>query len=70
VKSRLLAGVAVVALVVAGPAIAADLLLKAPPPAVSPWTWSGFCIGGHGGYGWSRDNLSTTDDPFRAHPNE
>jgi len=64
VKSRLLAGVAVVALVVAGPAIAADLALKAPPPAVSPWTWSGFYIGGHGGYGWSRDSFSSTDDPF------
>jgi outer membrane immunogenic protein len=63
VKSRLLAGVAVVALLVAGPAIAADLPLKAPPP-VSPWTWSGFYIGGHGGYGWSRDSLSSTDDPF------
>jgi opacity protein-like surface antigen len=64
VKSQLLASVAVVALVVAGPAIAADLTLKAPPPAVSPWTWSGFYIGGHGGYGWSRDSLSSTDDPF------
>ena len=63
-KSRLLAGVAVVALVIAGPAFAADLPLKAPPPAVSPWTWSGFYVGGHGGYGWSRDDLSATDDPF------
>ncbi len=63
-KSRLLVGVAVIALVAAGPAIAADLPLKAPPPAVSPWTWSGFYIGGHGGYGWSRNSLSSTDDPF------
>jgi opacity protein-like surface antigen len=63
VKGHLLASVAVVALVVAGPAIAADLPLKAPPKA-TPWTWSGFYIGGHGGYGWGHDGLSTVNDPF------
>ncbi len=29
------------------------MLLKAP--RVAPWTWSGFYIGGHAGYGWGRD---------------
>jgi hypothetical protein len=44
-KGQLLASVAVVALIVAGPAAAADLPLKAPPQ-VAPWTWSGFYLGG------------------------
>lgn len=61
-KGQLLASVAVVALIVAGPATAADLPLKAPPKAL--WTWSGFYLGAHAGYGWSRDPLSSVDDPF------
>lgn len=63
-KRNLLAGVAVVALIAAGPAFAADLPLKAPPPIVAAWNWSGFYIGGHGGYGWGHDSLSDLNDPF------
>ncbi|WP_442882087.1 outer membrane protein, partial [Devosia sp.] len=64
-KGHLLAGVAAAALIVAGPALAADLPLKAPPPKVDPWTWSGFYLGGHAGYGWSHDPQSVAaDDPF------
>lgn len=64
-KGHLLAGVAAAALIAAGPALAADLPLKAPPPKVDPWTWSGFYLGGHAGYGWSHDPQSVAaDDPF------
>ena len=63
-KVHLLAGVAVAALIVAGPALSADLPLKAPPLAVAPWTWSGFYLGAHAGYGWSHDPQSVANDPF------
>jgi outer membrane immunogenic protein len=63
-KSHLLAGAAVVALAAASPALAADLPLKAPPPAVAAWGWSGFYIGGHGGYGWGHDAQTDLNDPF------
>ncbi len=61
---HLLSGVAVVALVAASPALAADLPLKVPPPAVAAWGWSGFYIGGHGGYGWGHDAQTDLNDPF------
>jgi outer membrane immunogenic protein len=63
-KGHLLASFAVVALAAAGPALAADLPLKAPPPVAAPWSWSGFYIGGHGGYGWGQDFLTDINDPF------
>jgi outer membrane immunogenic protein len=38
----------------AAPALAADLPVKAPPPVVIPmYNWSGFYIGGNGGWGQS-----------------
>jgi outer membrane immunogenic protein len=38
----------------AGPALAADMVVKArPPAAASILAWSGFYIGGNVGYGWS-----------------
>src|SRR5580700_12257208 len=64
-KRYLLASVGCVALMAAGPADAADQaapILKAPPAAV--WSWSGFYIGGHGGYGWGHDNFSNLNDPI------
>jgi opacity protein-like surface antigen len=71
-KRHLLAGVGFVALLAAGPAGAADQaapVLKAPPAAV--WSWSGFYIGAHGGYGWGRDHFSDLNDPifFGKFPN-
>jgi outer membrane immunogenic protein len=39
----------------ASAAYAADMPLKAPRVAGAPWSWSGFYIGGHVGYGWGRD---------------
>jgi outer membrane immunogenic protein len=51
-KNIMVAGLALVALGVAGPAIAADMPLKAPvaPPVVDPW--SGLYIGANAGYSW------------------
>jgi len=61
-----LLGPLVVALLVAGPAFAADMpvkapLNKAPPP---PFTWTGLYIGANAGYGWN----STTGDEFCTTP--
>ena len=49
-KSIMVAGLAQVALGVAGQAMAADMPVKAPvaPPVVDPW--SGLYIGGNAGY--------------------
>ena len=55
-KSFLLATVGLVALVgMAAPASAADMAVKAPPPAPLPviYNWTGFYIGGNGGWGQS-----------------
>ena len=36
------------------------MLVKAPRAA--PWTWSGFYIGGHAGYGWGRDPFTDPNE--------
>ena len=47
-KKLLLAGAA--SLVLAVPAMAADL---GQPPVIPPvYNWTGVCFGGNGGYGW------------------
>jgi outer membrane immunogenic protein len=56
---KLLAASIAAAAMIAGPAVAADLPLKAlpykaPPPPV--YTWTGCYLGGHVGGGWVRDN--------------
>jgi outer membrane immunogenic protein len=55
-KFRLLAGIAVAA-VMAGSAFAADMPLKAPPPVLA-YDWSGFYIGGVIGGAWGRTDSS------------
>lgn len=43
------------------PALGADLPRKAPayvPPAPPPYTWTGFYVGLHAGWGWSDSDLS------------
>jgi opacity protein-like surface antigen len=51
---------------VAGP-VKVAMPLKARPAAAA-WSWDGFYLGGHGGYGWAHDPISTTlvgsTDPF------
>ncbi len=46
-------GIAALAALIAAPAFAADMALKAPPPPAAPvWSWTGFYIGAQGGGGW------------------
>jgi outer membrane immunogenic protein len=54
------------ALGAAAPASAADMAVKAPPPAPLPviYSWSGFYIGANGGGGWSDKCWDVTN--FRA----
>ena len=57
-KKFLLGTVGLVALGMAAPASAADMPYKAPPPVpyVAPiYDWTGFYIGGNGGWGQSRN---------------
>jgi len=66
VKKVLLASAASVFLL-AGPAFAADMPMKGPaykaPPPLA-WTWTGFYIGGHAGYGWGNiDSVNVTGNP-------
>jgi opacity protein-like surface antigen len=54
----------------AGPALAADLAVKAPALAGPlPAQWSGFYLGIHGGYGWGRDSVDSVDGPFSEFTN-
>jgi outer membrane immunogenic protein len=54
-KKFLLASVGLIALGMAAPASAADMAVKAPPPAPLPmiYDWTGFYIGANGGWGQS-----------------
>jgi outer membrane immunogenic protein len=59
-KKLLLGAIGMIALGMAAPASAADLAArpytKAPPPVVAPiYDWTGFYIGGNGGWGQSRN---------------
>jgi outer membrane immunogenic protein len=55
-KKFLLATVGLAALGMAAPASAADLPVKAPPPPPVPiFSWTGFYIGGNGGWAQSRN---------------
>jgi opacity protein-like surface antigen len=52
-------------LLFAGPALAADLAVKAPALAGPlPAQWSGFYLGIHGGYGWGHDSTDADFSPF------
>ncbi len=60
-KRLLLSGIALAALAIAAPASAADVPGRGPIYKAAPaplFNWTGFYIGGHGGYGWAdADNL-------------
>src|SRR5581483_7720078 len=43
-------------------ALATDMPIKAAAPAPAPFSWSGFYVGAHAGYGWG--NLDTSDAVF------
>jgi outer membrane immunogenic protein len=54
-KRNIVGGLAVSALLIAAPlstAGAADMPLKAPPPAAVVWSWTGGYVGGNVGYSW------------------
>ena len=51
-KKFLLAGMAFGLVAAAGSASAADMPLKAPPPAAPSISWTGFYVGGNVGYSW------------------
>src|SRR5437660_1723395 len=61
-RKRLLAGVALSALI-AAPALAADFAVKRPiyEPA---WAWTGFYVGLQAGYGWSNSTVDVTSLGF------
>ena len=54
-KKFLYACGALVALIAAGPTVAADLAVRAVAPVYAPNDWSGFYIGAHAGWGWGHD---------------
>ncbi|MGY8664495.1 hypothetical protein Q3C01_19385, partial [Bradyrhizobium sp. UFLA05-109] len=65
-KKLLLAAVGFAGLGLAAPASAADMAVKAPPPApvVAIYNWSGFYIGANGGWGQSRGCVDFVTDIF------
>jgi outer membrane immunogenic protein len=67
IVKRLLQGcVTCAALAASGSASAADMPLKAPPP-VPVYSWTGFYLGGNGGYGWRDRSVSfSPNDPVAA----
>src|SRR3954462_12207223 len=62
-KRLLLATVGLVALCTAGTAMAADMAVKAPPPApiVPIYNWTGFYIGGNGGWAQNHNCVDFLD---------
>ncbi len=50
---------AATAALLTSPVLAADLPVKArPAPLPLAWSWAGFYIGGHGGYGWKENDYA------------
>jgi len=61
-KKLLVAGAALATLI-GTPALAADMALKAPPPAAAPvMTWTGCYLGLEGGGQWGRQNVLASAD--------
>jgi outer membrane immunogenic protein len=60
-----------IAVLVAGSAVAADMPVKAPPMVVAP-TWTGTYVGFNAGYGWAQSNhtnpaIGVTTGDFNLH---
>jgi outer membrane immunogenic protein len=73
-RKSLIATSALAALIMAAPAYAADMAVKARPlpPPVPVFTWSGFYVGGHVGWGWGdfdfRDPFVQVNQPILIFP--
>jgi outer membrane immunogenic protein len=69
-KKLLLRSMALSALI-AVPAMAADMPLKAPvSPPLPVWSWTGFYVGANVGEHWGRDSTTSAMNPaFAAQPN-
>jgi outer membrane immunogenic protein len=69
-KRILLGGFAISALLISGPlsiASAADMAVKAPPPAPAPvFSWTGFYIGVDGGADWSNNSWFAPNTPINV----
>jgi outer membrane immunogenic protein len=62
-KKIMIVGAALAALI-GTPALAADMALKAPPPAPVPTSnWTGFYLGAHAGVAWWSSNQGFTETP-------
>ncbi len=59
-KKLTIAGVALGAIVAAGPVIAADISYKAVPAAAPMYSWTGFYVGLNAGYAWGRSNTASS----------
>ena len=55
-----------VALALSGPALAADMAIKAPPPAIvtQVFSWTGFYVGADIGADWATSDVTATADPL------
>ena len=66
-KNLVLGSVALVAIGVSIPAHAADMPVKAPPPApttAAPYNWSGLYVGANFGGAWTSGNLNIPGNNF------
>jgi len=59
-KSHFLRSASVLSLLIAGPAIAADMPLKAPALSAPAFSWTGFYVGLNAGGTWARFGLDTS----------
>jgi outer membrane immunogenic protein len=64
---KTLIGIAAIVALIGTPALAADMALKAPPPVVAPYSWTGFYVGGNIGYSWGSGRW-VYSDPFAFPP--
>jgi outer membrane immunogenic protein len=65
--NRLLIGGVALAVLLAGPAVAAEKALKAPAPKPAAFSWTGWYIGGNAGYMWGQTRPGLIVDDSVGH---